>query len=153
MHSRITVVSLFVSFFILGCSIFYPQLQRQSWSSIEVDYCVGEGERVQMKTWSTNDPIILKQLKKSYHATSISLAWTAGYMNSNEIRLTLANGKVWNIYIYSPTTYKLIDPTDKDSFHLDLKLAFFETLKAMIEKHEARSIHFYYFKRVTIVKE
>ena len=130
-----------------------PNLGDTTWTYLSVDYCIGDSVQVDMKNWTTRDPVILEHLKSLFEVASIDWLSLICEMTTNKLELGTDDEHSWIMYIFEIdeiTIYDSENPTA--SYSLNINPVFYHELKKYIETEEGMPIYFYYDKEVKIRK-
>jgi hypothetical protein len=142
---------------------YHMSVTGREWKRLSVDYCVGEGQQVQMKTWTTSEPQLLNKLRNSltiYRQTGLTLI---GTMRTNRLTIDFNYGNRLEMYVIQEEECKLSpyqgekcqlsfhDPDRRYlSFHLDTSGEFVRLMRKEIEAGGEGKIHFCYDHEVVI---
>ena len=134
--------------FLTGCEVsgrHGQALMQKPWTEISVDYCVGPGPDVKMKTWSTANAKVLRELQDSLDVESARWLSLIARMTTNRIELKTADGDTLIIHVFDAHSLSMYDAQHAgDSFSLKIRGDFVARLKAIIETAEGERIHFWY---------
>ena len=127
-------------------------LTATKWKSLSVQYCVGEGSTVVMKSWSTSDEALLDQLQH-LGVQEVSPLSLIGTMTTNRLDIVLATGETIRMYVLDEHMLTMHDPArKKKSYSLRLDGDFVKRLRSMIDDQAHDSIHFYYDHEVSVAE-
>ena len=140
---------LAVPILLFGCCFLSgPQLDPTavSWKKMTVEYCVGtSSEEAVMKTWETEDKKLLNDLRSALKITHQQGLSVAGYMRTNRIVITLADGKNIRMSVYTDEGMRLYNEENKkEVYNLETDGSFVKKLRNVIQDATGEPIHFYY---------
>jgi hypothetical protein len=119
-----------LAIFLIACSDHQRDLKNSAWKSLAVTYCTaGRG----MQTWEARDPAVLESLRaKLNHAKPAGLTMVL-QSYTNELRLELASGQRWVLFLRQPTRLTGYDPDNvKNSFSVSIGPLFHKHLVEQI---------------------
>ena len=100
--------ALCAALFATGCADELPNPAEAAWKSLEVEYCLPNGETRILKSEQAG---ALEQFRSGMAPREIKGLEAVLKSDTNELRLTLANGKKWNFYYRDrPTSVTYHDP-------------------------------------------
>lgn len=95
MNQSLRVAALCAALFAAGCGEDMPSPAQGAWKSLEIEYCLPNGETRILKTEQAGP---LEQFRAGMAPKEIKNVEMVLKSNTNELRLTLANGQKWNLY-------------------------------------------------------
>ena len=142
------------AFAMMGCNRKSEKtIQDTPWSRISVDYCVGNGPNVKLKTWTTEDAATLEKLRGAFQVLSRKGLSLIATMTTNEIRLSAAGGDEFVLYVFEDTKLSCYDARNrKDSISLEVAECFVQELTKAIEAAGGDEVHFVYKYDVNVMK-
>ncbi len=149
----VSLLSGVLGVLLVGCgeSKYGKEMINAPWTEMTVDYCVGSGPDVKMKTWVTKDPKVLKELQKSLKIQSIRWVTVGASMTTNRIQLKTADGNNLEMCILDENRVAFHDADHPgDAFFLVIATGFTNRLQGAIEATEAGEVHFWYRTEVNV---
>lgn len=148
------LVLLTVSVTSSGCENSKPDPVATSWKKLKVEYCVGSPPTVTMKSWETEDQKLLDDIHDALKIKSRQALTLVGTMTTNRIAITLADGNDVIMYILDEERLSYHNPANRQqSYSVITDKGFVEKLRNVIQAATGERIHFYYDRRVQIIRE
>jgi len=133
-----------------------PKIDKCRWTSIEVFYCVGDGEKgvVKGKTWKTPDETIVRRINDAYHEIHRTETTVANAMETNCITINLENGESWWLYLFGSHLASFHNVPDRRlAYDVSIAPEFRTVLAEEIRKATGDTAFFEYPRNVTIESE
>lgn len=101
MNRTSRAAALCAALFAAGCAEELPHPAEAAWKSLEIEYCLPNGETRILKS---EQAAPLEQFRAGMAPREIKGLETVLKSDTNELRLALANGKKWNFYYRDRST-------------------------------------------------
>ncbi len=117
-----------------------PDIWDVSWAGLTM--CYGSPDAKQ--SWTTSDRAQLRSLREAIEIRSESRLSFVAAMTTNEIDITLVNGRRWRLYIFDRTSLTMYDVArPQASFSLAVDRRFYDMLRGEAEAAAAQRVSFF----------
>lgn len=131
MNRTSRAAALCAALFVAGCAEEMPNPAEAAWQSLEIEYCLPNGETRILKSAQAGalEPFRADMAPREIKGLAMVLK-----SDTNELRLTLANGRKWNFYYRDrPTNVTYHDPdSPKQSYAAEVSDALYARLASAL---------------------
>jgi hypothetical protein len=149
---RILVFIGFLFFVVITWFILYNNrkpfrnLETNTWKSITISYCIGDGINVKKKKQTITDTDVLNQLRILFKGTFLGHSWDYAYLHVaskwNKIIVTLENGEKEALVLHAGELNYYAE--NKCSIVINIGEKFESYLTKILQAYEKETVHLYF---------